>query len=333
MTRLIAMVLMVTAMMMPAFGQTESGKPMFFETPEACVSAKEGEFAIYAPHFTDNLAKWTKLAEIGKAEIVSDDKNRCAEEWSMDDKFAKGWRIVRWPENNKFFRTSDGRLADGRCGNSVRRIWEVPEPPPVVEQPAPPPPPSAPVPSRPPRERRERPEPPAPPAEKPCPTCVGIGFSYEPEGIKKNSPDIEAWPIIQDGSVTDGIWTWNGTEVGRGIRLIISPRKLYDMVHGKAGTYFLHFTGADTTGRVIACGLKGAPIELVRQGRHWFWKLPIVHCAYTYSHDIKKWKGGPLAEKLVCAAEAGIAWWLWPTSGVAAIGHKTVPIGGVISPP
>lgn len=329
-------VVMVIAGLMSAFGQSETSKPMFFETPEACMSAKEGEFTIYLPHFTDNLAKWQKMVQLGQAEVVSDGKVRCAEEWSMDDKLVKGWRIVRWSDNNKFFRATDGRKADGRCGNTVRRLWEVPEP----EQPAPPPPsaPSTPIPNRPPRERRERPEreQPAPPTiveEKPCPTCVGIGFSKAPEGLKKNSPDLEAWPIMQDGSVTDGVWTWNGVEIGRGVRLTISPRRLYDMVHGKAGTYFLHFTGKDETGRVIACGLKGTPIELVRQGRHWFWKLPVVHCFYAYSKDIKNWSKGGTAEKLLaCPAEAFLAWWLWPVSGSAAAvsgGTKTtVPVLG-----
>lgn len=328
------LVVMFSAMTMSAFGQMESGKPMFFSTPEACMSATEGGFTIYAPHFTDSLSRWLKT------ELVSNHgKTFCAEEWSLDDKLVKGWRIVRWPKDNPYFKR--GHLtADGRCGNTVRRLWEVPEsspsaPPVIVEEP---PVPSTPIPNRPPRERRERPErlqPVAPPQlEEHCPTCVGIGFSTAPEGLKKNSPDLEAWSIIQDGTVVDGIWTWNGQEIGKGVRLTISPRRLYDMVNGKSGVYYLHFTGKDESGRVIACGLKGTPIELVRQGRHWFWKLPAIHCLYAYSKDIKNWsKAGTVEKFLACPAEAALAWWLWPVSGPAAIGHKTVPVGGVISPP
>jgi len=114
-------VFLVSAVSMTAFAQSETSKQMFFETPEACVSAKDGEFAIYLPHFIGNLSRWSKTDL-----VVDHNKTFCAEEWSLDDNLVKGWRIVRWPQNNSYFRRND-KLGDGRCGNSVRRLWEVPE--------------------------------------------------------------------------------------------------------------------------------------------------------------------------------------------------------------
>ncbi len=108
--------------------QPETGKPMFFDTAEACLAA--GEFTVYQPKFRNKLTWWEEAVDLKKAVVVKDHgKKLCAEEFTAD-----GWKIIRWPDNNSYFRHTDGRLADGRCGNEVRRIWEIPPPAP----PAPP---------------------------------------------------------------------------------------------------------------------------------------------------------------------------------------------------
>jgi hypothetical protein len=96
------------------------------------------------------------------------------------------------------------------------------------------------------------------------------------------------------------------------------------MVGGKSGTYFLLFVGKDEHGHLVACGTRGTPLTLVKQGRHWFWKLPAVHCLYAYTKGIKDWSTAGTLEKLVaCPAEAALAWWLWPVGGAASAAHKT----------
>lgn len=120
---LLALMLSVVSI---AFGQ-EIGKP-FFATPDACVSAKPGTFTEYAPFFTDNLAKWVKMKNEGQATLVQDGKTYCAEEWTLEGGVG-AYRIIRWPDGLGPLRSATGKMADPRCGNGVRRLWEVPPPP------------------------------------------------------------------------------------------------------------------------------------------------------------------------------------------------------------
>ncbi len=72
------------------------------------------------------------MKSLGKAELVENHgKVYCADEFTV-----VGWRIIQWPENNPYY-TSDGKIADGRCGNEVRHIWEVPPPAPPPQLPPP----------------------------------------------------------------------------------------------------------------------------------------------------------------------------------------------------
>lgn len=71
-----------------------------------------------------------------------------------------------------------------------------------------------------------------------------------------------------------------------------------------------------------------------KKGRPLWTKLPVIHCVYAYTVGIRDWSKWGTAEKIgFCPAEAFLAWWLWPVSGPAAtVGHKIVPVLGVITP-
>ncbi len=156
-----------------------------------------------------------------------------------------------------------------------------------------------------------------------CPKCVAIRSSFPLAELKPSSGVVHVWAEIESGTLTDGVWTLTGKgkswELGRGLRIQVDANKLYKLVGGKKGEYFLQFVGRDADGHTVACGTKGTPLTLVRKGRHWFWKLPVIHCAYTFTHDIKKWKGWPLVEKGVCLAEAAAAWYFWPVADAAKL--------------
>ena len=131
--RLTAVVFFGVASM--AFGQ-DSGKTTFFASMDACLRAADEDVNEYQPVFTDNLAKWQQLVQNGKAQLVSDGDNNtyCVIEWSMEGKVA-GKHIIRWPANNPYFKGDDGKIADGRCGNTVYEMREIP---PTPTPPAPP---------------------------------------------------------------------------------------------------------------------------------------------------------------------------------------------------
>lgn len=191
----------------------------------------------------------------------------------------------------------------------------------------------APQPLPPPKERKPRPVTPEQPAEEPeCPTCASIMSSYGFEELGPKSPAIEVWPEIEGGRVVSGVWMFNGRVVSEQVRATLDPRKLYKAVGGKAGTYFLQFVGKDEDGHVVACGTRGTELVLVSRGRHWFWKLPAIHCLYAYTKGITDWStAGTLEKLLVCPAEAALAWWLWPVEGIhkkAACVLTMLPNGG-----
>ncbi len=132
----------------------------------------------------------------------------------------------------------------------------------------PPPPQKLSIPVRPPSERRERPQAPALQVkENCCSACFAMVFSYDFEALSIQSPELRIRPFMKgDEPVVDGIWTWNGNEVGRGISLALRPARLYELVGNKAGTYFLNFTGHAASGNVVSCGLHGTPITLNGNG-------------------------------------------------------------------
>ncbi len=184
-----------------AFGQ-ESGKITFFATPDACVTAPLEKVNEYQPVFSDGLLAWEKLRRAELVQLVQNHGKRyCAEEWSMEAGIA-GWHIIMWPLNNPYFKNpTNGQIADARCGNKVRRIWEVPPPsppppPPLVVE-APPPPGPGQVCFE--KETHEPPEPGKKPRSIPMPTGVFRFFA----GMYSGDPDASGKVCV---SVPPGIY-------------------------------------------------------------------------------------------------------------------------------
>ena len=133
--------------------------------------------------------------------------------------------------------------------------------------------------------------PPVPNIQPPhnCPHCAAIVSDYLlGEMDVKNSKPINVWAVIEDGTVVDGIWKFNGVVVGHGTHILLNPRLLYDAANRKAGKYFLQFIGKDEEGHVVACGLEGTPIELRKKGRNWVLAiLNYIPCVRQVIHPEK----------------------------------------------
>jgi hypothetical protein len=168
----------------------------------------------------------------------------------------------------------------------------------------------------------------APPVNRPdekC-ECVAIMSSYAFSELRPDSKPIEVWAAIAGGELKDGGWYLDGQLLANGLHVTLDAKMLYNRVHGKSGSHLLYFRGIDAHDNIVGCGA-GVTLTLIKKGRSWFWKLPIVHCVYTFTHDFKKWKGGPLVEKAVCGGEAALAWWLWPVAALS----KPAGIAGALS--
>jgi hypothetical protein len=149
--------------------------------------------------------------------------------------------------------------------------------------------------------------------------CVAIMTNYGFSELHPDSPPIEFW-VVATGKLADSTWYLDGKEMASGLHVKLDAKKLYDLVKGKGGQHSIHFGGHDLKGNVVGCGT-GFSLTLVKKGRRWWWKLPLTHCVYTFTHDLKKLKGGPLVEKLVCPAEIALVIWL--ASPAALIEFKT----------
>lgn len=158
-----------------------------------------------------------------------------------------------------------------------------------------------------------------------CPRCAAIQSDYLLSELKSDSKPVNVWAVIEGGNLVDGIWKFNGVEVGRGIHFLLDPHKLFHAVHGKPGKYFLQFTGIDSEGHVIVCGLNGTPIELKRHGRNWVLVvLNYIPCVRQAIHP-KNWKGWNGVEKVACIAAVGVVTWeLWPEAVLVKVAAPVI---------
>ncbi len=224
--------------------QTSAGTTVFFPTPETCLSAGPNA-PVYQPQYFEKLGWWREAIALGEARHIVDSKVRCAEEWTV-----VGWRIVRWSAGLGYFRHRDGRKADPKCGNVVRRLWEVPEAPMPAVAPTsvpdpPPPPPPAPIAK------------PATPLSPPhvCAVCEGFesadadGYGVELDGVHPGSdyPRFFVRARFKGGPVSGHTWTINGGESISGETLEVNPESL------EPGSYRIRLSGKDGDGHVVEC--------------------------------------------------------------------------------
>ena len=183
-----------------------------------------------------------------------------------------------------------------------------------------------------PRPPAPAPAPPPPPVHE-CPTCAAILSSASISEMGPKSKPVEVWPEIVGGTVTDGVWTFNGKVIGRGPRLTINHKMLKKAAGKSKGTFYLKFVGKDDKGDIITCGLEGLPIKLEKKGRHWIFYFPVIHCLYAYTAAIKDWTGWDLVEKTVfCPGEVFLGWYYWPVGGVKVFKPTMKPGGAGILP-
>lgn len=64
--------------------------------------------------------------------------------------------------------------------------------------------------------------------------------------------------------------------------------------------------------------------EPKKTGRPLWSKFPVANCGWTFGSEIRKWKGGPLAEKTVCGA-VGVLGGLWGAGAFRAAAAVLVP--------
>lgn len=264
-----------------AFGQ-ESGKITFFKSGEDCVKAPAEKVNIYQPVFVDHLAAWQKLVASGKATLVQDGKTYCVEEWSVEGKVA-GKHIIRWPANNPYFKGEDGKIADGRCGNRVYQIWEVPP----LPTPAPPPP-----------EAVVTPPPPEAPAPPPPPTPVIKTYYCFTGGDEQSG-------FTGSAAGGEGRWMFEGKEVG--------GEKFKPPANLGPGNYTATFEVVANGEVVKTCPRTwqiSIPVEVT-------FEIPDFPRGHKFPIPCfpreRGWYGIglPIAE---CAVIAAGAWWLWPSA-------------------
>lgn len=308
--------LLIFAGVMVAQERPEYG--MYYESGQACLDSTAEPSSDYIPTVEGGLIVWDAKVLAGEAKLgTTGDDIVCGRELT----YRHGYQIIRYPKNTPMFMVGNVYKADGRCGNEITEIW-VKKTRVTVELPPPTPKPvlvvrRVPVPLR---ERSVSP----PPVSfvRPFGACEAILSTFGLDKLSKGSDPIVIWPEISNGTAVSGSWAIDGAIVSDSVRLTLDPHQFYKEVKGKAGAYELGFIGQDAHGNELSCAVD---LTLVKQGRHWFWKLPGIHCLYAFTHDINKWKGGPLAEKAFCLAEAGVAYYYWPVRGVKVFFKPNTP--------